>query len=136
MNELNVQIGAEWESKVSTILLQNGIENERMPHEHTFDILASKIKIEVKFCGKWQQYNPRQITPIYRFKVNKKEKGDYADFFACCIDDDQIFIIPNHEIKKVCHIYISYPFTGRSSSKYHQYMNRFDLIKSAMEAHP
>jgi hypothetical protein len=129
-----IQLGSLWEAKVSEKLLELGIPNERMFHNDPYDIQAGQVKIEVKFCGKSMWHNNRQTTPSYRFEVRKKWKGEYADFFVCCISDDTMFVIPSRKVKKVNHIYISYPFTGRSRSPFHQFINRFDLIQEKCNA--
>lgn len=124
--------GAKYEDLVSKKLSSLGIENEKMPHGHPFDILLSNgKKIDVKASTTSRVTNPRQKHTMYGFSVRKDDKGNYCDFFICYIVPEKVyFIVPCSEVpKNASTLYIAYPQPARSWAKWHEYEDRFDLLQ-------
>jgi transcriptional regulator with XRE-family HTH domain len=125
-------LGTKAEETVSTKLAREGIGNKLMPHHHSFDILLSNGKrVDVK--SRINKSIPpsakhRQITAQWKFDCRKSKKGDYADFFILYLwETGDFFIVPNEAVG-TCLIAFAWPATHRAS-KWHQYHNRFDLLK-------
>jgi hypothetical protein len=119
------------EEKISKKLAADGIENKLMPYGHPFDILLGNGKrVEVKTAFSVSKTSPAMVSAQYRFHVRKKEKGTHCDFYVLYIEPtNEFFIVPNSEINSVDHIYITSPKPKRSWGKYHQFKDRFDLLK-------
>lgn len=124
-------IGTEMENYASRVLNHHGIKHQLMGHHHVFDILLDNgLRIDVKSSDPIKGIT--KIASTYSFRTSQETRGNYADFFLCITrDTKEIFIIPASETRgNSTPIRFSWP-NPRSGikSKFHQYHNRFDLLK-------
>jgi len=122
--------GVEIEDVVSRKLTELGIAHEMMPVRNAFDILLSNgRRIDVKASFR-KMSPPSQFGSYYSFATRKAKRGDYCDFFILVIVPTMdMFVVPNEAVKSKCEqIHMDWPAHARSS-KFHKYLNRFDLLE-------
>lgn len=123
---------SEIEENIHDVLLSKGFNNTLMPHMHPYDIeLQDGRKIDVK--ASFHTIHPKsQYSPFYSFKLGKKRRGEYADFFILVVvPTNDIYIIPNSVLKPGLE-YIRIPeLKTRQKShsrKYDKFKNNFDVL--------
>jgi len=132
--------GARWEEWVSTRLAEHGIENQLMPNNHPYDILAlRKVRIDVKSSNYLANNAPSQIRlthDTYAFNIRAIQKRrDMIDIVILIVSPAGVaFVIPVDFLpKKSETIRIPYPPTSRKKSKYHSFCNAWELcLKSCL----
>lgn len=126
----NAAKGEESEARVSQKLAEHGIKNRLMPLGHSYDIeLENGKRIDVKSAHIKNVTSKAQKHEMYRFRTRTDEKND-CDFFIChIVPHDAFFVIPKHEVSGSGFLYIAYPESGRSWSKWLDYKDRFDLLR-------
>ena len=126
--------GADMELEVSRQLSALGIQNRLMPNHAAYDIeLADGRRIEVKSAFS-NLVSPSisaktNTENMYRFNINKRNRGEYADFFICVVVPTMdLFIIPASEAP-MDFVVINYrEQEDRYESKSFRYRGRFDLL--------
>ncbi len=124
----DLQIGAEAEEAVSKKLSRIGFKNTLMPHFHCFDILLDNgIKVDVKSSD--PMTTTKTISSCYTFQTKKGVKGNYCDFLILYLRDVQeYFVVPMKDAGNIIRFCFPEPDWGKKS-KWHQYHNRFDLLR-------
>lgn len=131
----NVHKGDAAELLVSTRLWEFGIPHEFMRRFHLYDILLDNgCRVEVK-SAHHPLLPPSQKVPFYIFNLATKARGNYTDFFVLVImeDEPRFYVVPADQVPPNGTIRISgltdEQRQRQRSSKYDQYMNRFDLLR-------
>lgn len=121
--------GSEAEDLVSKKLTDMGFKNKQMHFLCSYDIeLDNGTRIDVKHTA----YNEGKILsqgyagPTYQFRNMKYGKD--CDFFICVVSNEEWFIIPAGKIR-TNDIRIPWPQCGKKPSKWHKYINDFDLLR-------
>jgi Sigma-70, region 4 len=123
-----LEIGIRYEIIVSDRLKQEGIDHKLMPHHHPFDILLGNGKrIDVKSAT--HKVSPKsQNYSFYTIRINKKERGHYADFFIIYIVPENMFLVIPFDDTPEDYLRFFYP-KKRRKSKFLVFKDRFDLLK-------
>jgi hypothetical protein len=129
--DTGVFYGEMAEEYVRNLLCELGVQNRLMPYGHPFDILTDCGKrIDVKSASKKIKPPSQKAHPYYNISINKKKRGNYADFFVIVIEMRTVYIIPSKDLSEnFGFIRIFYPPNLAKTSKWTQYINRFDLLK-------
>lgn len=138
VRHLTATEGVEFEYYANEILNSQGIKNKLMPSACPFDILAhNEIKIDVKHTDCDISNAPSQTKVIYPcYSIGHLKGGNDCDFFFIFIPDKRefigyaTFIIPSALVPKTkdTRIRIPWPRMTKKISKWHKYLNRFDLL--------
>jgi hypothetical protein len=123
--------GHEAEEYISDKLNHMGIQNELMPLHSPYDIkLSSGVKVEIKSAFTDFEPGKGQKSTVYKFRVSKNTRGNYFDFLICYIQPTgDFFVIPGDKIGKIESLYITWPASKQGAGKWHEFHNRFDLLK-------
>lgn len=123
--------GSLFEEYVSLKLSDMGIHNTLMAYRHPFDILLNNgLRLDVKSCKHSKGLTVKTKMYSFNLRLDKKPK-DYCDYIICVlVESRDIFVIPLSECRN-SHVRFSFPTPniGRVS-KWAQYHNRFDLLKT------
>ena len=141
VRHLTAMKGIEFEYFANEILISQGIKNKLMPFGCPFDILThNEIKIDVKLTDCDISNAPSQISHVYTcYSIGHLKGGSDCDFFFVFIPDKResidyaTFIIPSALVPKAkdTRIRIPWPCMTKKRSKWHKYLNRFDLLSEA-----
>jgi len=109
--------------------------NISIPCDADIDIIVNKYMIDVKSCGTISTMAKRAKTKYYQFSISPAQRS-LCHFFALYnIIENFFYIVPNKErgtcFKKVRSIFISSKKSSHynAKNKYHEFKNRFDLLK-------
>ncbi len=136
IHHINNGLGGKAEDLAHELLGENGIENRQMPFRHPFDILTDGgQKIDVKHSDSNIQFCPSQQMVGPTFRIGHLKSGNDCDFFLVLLPDNRelfqyaVFVIPSSLIAGRSDIRIPWPQVGKKPSKWHQYHDRYDLLK-------
>lgn len=122
-----LKIGIDAENVVSEKLKELGVNHELMPHHHPFDILTLDGKrIDVK-CSTKKYIVKRNKSEFYRFKIDKKKRGNYADFFVMYIVPENVFLVIPFDDTPRDNLRFNYPVLR--DGKFTKFINNFEVLK-------
>ena len=123
--------GIEFEEMGNALLISKGFETKLMPHLHPFDILVNgEIKIDVKHSDFDISTLESQNSTGPTYPISHLKGGKDCDLFLVFVplgEEYSAFIIPSYEVAGLDKIRIPWP-SGKKPSKWHKYLNRFDLL--------
>lgn len=133
INGGSAERGAVMEEWVSKLMTGLGIGNKLMPHIHPYDIeLSNGLRVDVKSC---RPLKASIDTPLYSFNVRSRHHrhNKQTDMFVLVAENEagkrEVFIVPKESLHSSnTPIRFCWPPSKRVS-KWHQYHNRFDLLK-------